>query len=125
MKGQKSAFVYILAIASLIGIGGVLAIGFLKNKPQTDSKTGEQQVLGEEVAKDINSTPFIDVNKFVQSTFQSSKDTAQQKVNEVQKTIVNTVEKEISNFTQSQVESLKLQICRDWGVISISPTTTP
>ena len=125
MKRQKSVLLFILAIVSLLGIGVVLATGFFKNKPQQAKSAEEQKVLGELSEKNATPAPALDINKFAAESFQNTKEAAGQKVSEVQKTIVNTVEKEVSNFTQSQVENLKLQICRDWGVVPVSPTKTP
>ena len=125
MKGQKSILIFILAIVSLLGIGVVLATGFFKNKPQQPKTTEEQKVLGELSEKNATPTPALDINKFVAESFQSTKEAAGQKVIEVQKTIVNTVEKEVSSLAQSQVVNLKQQICRDWGIVSSSPTKTP
>lgn len=125
MKGQKSTLLFILAIVSLLGIGGILLTGILKSKPKEVKKTNGQKVLGEEISSKLTPASTIDVNKFVQDTFQNTKEVAGQKMIEVQKTIVNTVEKEVASLAQSQVDTLKQQICRDWGVISISPTKNP
>lgn len=92
--------------------------GILKSKPQEVAKKEEKrEVLGEEISSSLSPTPVVDLNRFVSDTFQNTKDAAGQKVAEVQKTIVNTVEKEVSSLAQSQVDALKLQICRDWGVV--------
>lgn len=125
MKGQKSILLFILAIVSLLGIGVVLATGFFKNKPQQAKTAEEQKVLGELSQKDATPTPALDINKFVAESFQNTKEAAGQKVSEVQKTIVNTIEKEASSLAQSQVDALKFQICRDWGVVKTSPSPSP
>lgn len=125
MKGQKSILLFILAIVSLLGIGGILLTGILKSKPKEVKNTNDQKVLGEEISSKLTPTSAIDVNKFVQDTFQNTKEVAGQKMVEVQKTILNTVEKEVSSLAQSQVDALKHQICRDWGVIKSSPSPSP
>ncbi len=126
MKRQKSTFLFILVILSLLSIGGIMLTGILKSKPQEAAKKEEKKdVLGEEISSKVSPTTAVDLNRFVQDTLQNTKEVAGQKVSEVQKTIVNTVEKEVSSLAQSQVDALKLQICRDWGVISVTPTKTP
>lgn len=125
MKGQKSTLLFILTIISLLGIGGILLNGILKSKPEKVKTTSDQKVLGDAISSNIASTSTNDVNKFVQDTFQDTKEIVGQKAVEVQKTILNTVEKEVSSLAQSQVDNLKQQICRDWGIVSSSPTKTP
>lgn len=126
MKGQKSILVFILAILSLITIGGVFASGILKRKPKPDIKKEEPpSVLGEIVEPSITPTPALKVDQIVKTTFDEAKEGALQKAGEVQKVVVNTLTKEVSQLTQSQIESLKLQICRDWGVVKTSPSPSP
>lgn len=127
MKGQKSAFLFLIAVISLIAIGVVIARGFLKKSPQT-TNISLPEILGEQSQgeqEELSPTPIINLNKIISDNFQSTKEVAQQKIEEVQKTVITTVEKEISTLTQSQVEALKLQICRNWGVISVTPSKTP
>lgn len=102
-----------------------MILGIFKNKSQKAFKSDIEKILGEETASNVASSSFIDMNQLVQNTFQSSKEVAAEKASEVQKTIVKTVEKEVSNFTQAQVDSLKQQICRDWGIVSSSSAKTP
>ena len=100
--------------------------GILKNKPlEILKKIENKNILGEEISSKISPTQAIDLNRFASDTLQNVKETAGQKVTEVQKTVLTTVEKEISTLAQSQVDALKLQICRDWGIVPISPTKTP
>lgn len=118
MKRQKQTLLFVLVILSLLAIGGIMFTGILKGKPQeTVKKEEKKDVLGEEIASKFSPTPGVDLNRIVSDTYQNAKDVAGQKVVEVQKTIVNTVEKEMSTLAQSQVDALKLQICRDWGVV--------
>ena len=119
-----------IVILSLVGIAGVVTTGILKSKPKINNiLPAENRILGQEVAisPTITPTPFIET--LIQNTLQSTKDAAThiatEKVTEVKKGIVETINKEVSNLTQSQIESLKLQICRDWGVVNISPTNKP
>lgn len=109
MKKQQTGLLLLLSIISLLGIGTVFVSGFLKNNPKnsTNQNTNNSSVLGEKTA---------DVNRVVSDALQYTKDTVSQQTTEIQKTIVNNVEKEVSNLAQSQVDALKLQICRDWGL---------
>lgn len=126
MKGQKSILLFILAIVSLIAIGGVFTTGILKRKPKPEIKKGESpSVLGEIVEPSITPTPALKVDQLVKSTFNEAKEEALQKAGEVQKVVVNTLEKEVGSLAQSQVEALKFQICRDWGVVKTSPSPSP
>lgn len=125
-KQQKSALLTGLAIIVLLAIGAILVMSILKNRSKNEDKNKKDStVLGETTTIEATPTPFVDVNQLVQSTYQTTKDTLSQKVVEVQKTITSDIEKEITNLTQSQVETLKLQICRDWGVVTIVPTKNP
>jgi hypothetical protein len=125
-KGQKSRLLFLLAVASLLTCGAIVTIGFWRNNPKNNQpkESTSPSVLGE-TAADITSKTATDVNNLVQNSIQNTKETLSQKATETQKTILQTLEKEISTLTQSQVEALKLQICRDWGVITVSPTVNP
>lgn len=119
MKDQKSALRAFIAVVSLIAIAAVLASGFLKKKDNEGIKneTGNS-ILGETTESKEDGNPvLLNAEKFIGDTFQNTKEVAEEKVSEVQKTVIATVEKEVSELTKSQVESLKLQICRDWGVV--------
>ena len=124
MKNKASNVFLSLAVISLIGTGIVYATGFFKNK--NNNQTNRPTILGENTDPGISPTSFINFQQIVQNTVQNTKDTVSQKmtekISEGQKTVVQTIEKEISKLTQSQIEALKLQICRDWGIIIISPT---
>lgn len=125
-RGQKSRLIFLLAIISLLTCGTIVTIGYLRNNPKNNppKESTSPSVLGETTA-DIASKTVTDVNNLVQDSIQNTKETLSQKTSEAQKTIIQTIEKEISNLTQSQVEALKIQICRDWGVITVSPTVKP
>lgn len=115
MKGQPT-LLFLVAVVSLIGIGIVAGFNFLKANLNVINETKKVNVLGDKT---------LDINRFFTDTFQSGKEVAGQKVTDVQKNIMSTVEKEVSSLAQSQVDALKLQICRDWGVIPPTPTKTP
>lgn len=124
MKSKQSAILFLIAVLSLTGIAAVVGMGIFKNKPKPIQKTEDASVLGEAQSK-ISPTSSLDFNRIVSDTYQNTKEAAKEKVQEVQKTVMSTVENEITTLTKSQVDAMKLQICRDWGVISISPTKSP
>lgn len=127
MKKSKKTLLSILAISCLLVIGGVLTIGMLKNHLKRAKKEDGLQILGE--TTQLTNTPNLpsseDVNQFVQETLESAKEKVVEKVKEAEKTILETINKEVENLTQSQIEALKLQICRDLGVITTAPTKNP
>lgn len=125
MKKQKSVLVLILAVLSLIGIGIIYLTGLFKDKPKETPKSESPNVLGELIESKISPSASADFNHFIQETVKNTQDAATAKVSEVQKTLVTTIEKEISTLTTSQVDALKIQICRDWGVVTVAPSKAP
>jgi len=132
MKKNKITILSAVAIGSLLIIGIVMATGVLNKKPGSQAKINPvPEILGEFAqASTTPTTPTpINVNQLVQDSWQSTKEvvlhTASEKVTEIEKTVVNTVNKEITNLSQSQIDALKLQICRDLGVITAVPTKQP
>lgn len=126
MKGKRSAILFFLVIFSLVAIGAIIATGILKSRLSTnEKKIKDSTILGEMTQSQTSPTTTIINNRFVQETLQNTKETLSQKATEMEKSIVKTVEKEITNLTQSQIDSLKLQICRDWGVVTPLPTELP
>ncbi len=124
MKKKSRNILLGLVILSLLFIGGVVTTSFLKSKPQekTISPDGNN-VLGQ-TTQLISTAPTVldNVNNLIQSSLQNTKEIVSQKVVEAEKTILTTINKEISTMTQTQVDNLKWQICRDLGVVSVSPT---
>jgi Rieske Fe-S protein len=132
MKKNKITILSAVAIGSLLIIGIVMATGVLNKKPGSQAKTNvAPEILGEFAqASTTPTTPTpINVNQLVQDSWQNTKEvvlhTATEKVTEIEKTVVNTVNNEISNLSQSQIDALKIQICRDLGVITVVPTKQP
>lgn len=125
MKIQKPADLFILAVFSLVAIGMILTTAMFKNKTQKNVTGDYQNVLGENAQSLSTPTPAIDINRLAQQTIQDAQETVAQKVADVKKTIIESIEKEVTSLTQSQIEALKLQICKDWGVITVSPTEQP
>lgn len=116
-NNKKPALFLVLAMICLLAIGGVLASGIIKNRPKEDiEKESNPQILGEATQ---------DINQFVQNTVQNTKEKVVEKVKEAETIILETINKEVQNLTQSQIDALKLQICRDLGVITAAPTQTP
>ncbi|MBI2617569.1 hypothetical protein HYW55_05510 [Candidatus Gottesmanbacteria bacterium] len=122
MKILKRLFL----IGAILGIGalGVVYTGVLKNQPILEKNiTINPNILGENIS--LEPTMSSQINQFVGETFQSTKETVGQKVEEVEKTIVKSVEKEVTNLTQSQITVLQTKICQDWGIITPVPTSNP
>lgn len=113
-------------ILSLLLTGGIVTTGFLKYKSENKETPvqGKNNVLGDETTALITTAPQAadNVNRLIQNSLQETRDVVSQKVIEMEKTIINTINKEIGNMTQTQVDNLKWQICRDLGVVSASPT---
>lgn len=122
MKKHTPKLLIGAAILSLLLIIAVVATGFgkktsLKEPPETQKKS---DVLGE-LTKSLGNSTFIDTN-VVANTIEDTKETVSTKAKEVEKEIIKTVEKEVTTMTQSQINSVKLQICQNWGVITPQPT---
>lgn len=114
-------------ILSLLLIGGIVTTGFLKYKSENKETPVQEKnnVLGETTALITTAPQAADnVNRLIQNSLQETRDVVSQKVTEVEKTIVSLINKEVANLTQSQVDNLKWQICKDLGVIQISPTSS-
>lgn len=123
MKKKSRNILLGLVILSLLFIGGVVTTSFLKSKPQEKTPPDGNNVLGQ-TTQLITTAPTVldNVNNLIQASLQNTKEIVSQKVVEAEKTILNTINKEISTMTQTQVDNLKWQICRDLGVVSTSPT---
>lgn len=124
MKKKTRNILLGLVILSLLFIGGVVTTSFLKPKPQETPKSSEENNVLGQTTQLVTSAPSVmdNVNNLIQSSLQNTKEVLNQKVVEAEKTIINTINKEISTMTQTQVDNLKWQICKDLGVISASPT---
>jgi hypothetical protein len=123
MKKGAPKILLALTIISLIVLGGVFINGFIvKNrKINIQSVLGEQSKNIKSIATDLTSP--IDLT--IQNTIDDAKQTVSQKAIEVEKTIITTLEKEVADFSKSQVDNLKLQICKDWGVITATYAASP
>jgi hypothetical protein len=125
MKTVSSKILLALAIVSLLILGGVFVKSALedKKKPGKDIKEvlGEQSNILQSAATDLASP----LNSKIQNTIDNAKNVVSGKTVEVEKMIISTLEKEVADFSKNQVDNLKLQICKDWGVITITPTQSP
>ena len=99
--------------------------GEIKRKSQPGKINDSSLVFGESIQSLDELKENNPVNRIVQNTVESARETVSQKAVELEKTIVAAVEKEIANITKSQMDALKLQICRDWGVVGVSVTPAP
>ena len=133
IKKNNITILSTLALIFLITIGIVMVISFPKGKGINNSeakKVTSSGILGEFTGPEDTPSPTpFNLNQFVQNSLQNTKETvlhtATEKVTEIEKVVINTINKEISALSQSQIEALKLQICKDLGVITITPTKQP
>lgn len=121
MKKPTASFFLLIAIICLSALGFLFARGTLKEWMDRKDKIVEGNILGEAVQDSISSP----VNDFIQNTIDSTKESLTEKATEIEKNIIKNIENEVSNLTKSQVDTLKYQICRDLGVISVTPTPNP
>lgn len=125
MKKNASSLLLLIAVFSLGVIGTVVATSIFKTgKQMLESPSKSKNVLGE-LTQSIGSPSSLLNTALVSDVIQNTKDTVSQKTSEVEKTIVKTVEKEIATMTQSQIDAIQLQICTQWGVVTVSPTNKP
>jgi hypothetical protein len=124
---KKSYFLVGLATMCLAGIGLVLLGNFLKNPPKINLQNEiGTRVLGQQTIQALMTPASENVKLLFQNTIESSKDIVKEKVNEVEQTILTNIQKEVTNLTDTQIDALKLQICKDMGVIpSASSSPTP
>lgn len=122
MKENKNRILIFLSILSFLTVGGILIKGEIKKQSLPEKIHDTSFILGESVQSLEELKENNPVNRFVQNTIETTRETVALKAAELEKSIVATIEKEIANITKSQMDALKLQICRDWGVVSISPT---
>lgn len=130
MKKRSPAFLKILAFISLGVIGGMFLRDFIKNKTQAKTEyTDSSSVLGESTENSPTSSPLFSLEGFnntfkdkIVETKNEVKNVVGSKIAETEKTVLENIQKEVSSLTETQVQSLKIQICRDLGVL---PTLTP
>ncbi len=127
MKSRFSKFLFLITILSLIIITLVFIGGLLqKRKGNENNNSQDKSILGEQTGI-IGSVPTTasSLNVLVQNTLDNTKETVTKQVVEVEKTILKNIEKEVSDLTKSQIDTLKRQVCTDWGVITPLPSLTP
>lgn len=121
---KSSLFFPVLAFISLIGIGYIVFRSVTSHKTVDEIKHNiASAVLGEKIAQSTIDGSKEIIADSLQSTVESSKVALSQKAIEIKDTVIESVQKEVGNLTQSQIEALKIQICKDLGVI-LSPTPT-
>ncbi len=126
MKKQKTGILFFLTIISLLIIGGVVFVNFIKKpKINTIENPAASSVLGESISSDNRELPFTGINNIVKETVNNTQSAVSEKIVEVQKSAIRTIEKEVSNLAQSQIDAFKLQLCRDWGIVKETPTPIP
>lgn len=118
MKTNSSFLLAGLAGVCLLGIGLVVVTNFIKHPPVFDLKKEVQtRILGQQTIQAILTPAQKNVKEFIQNAVDSSKDVMTQKVLEVEKKILTSIQKEVSTLTENQIEALKVQICKDLGVV--------
>lgn len=125
MKGNNSSFLIILAVISILALSGIFVMGITKKK-SNQPDINKSNVLGDTIASVKSGSSFGNIKDSVQNTINSTIDTTKvmftAKMTEAEKTVIESLNREVTNLTKSQVETLKIQICRDLGVL---PTFTP
>lgn len=117
----------ILVILALMTAGVLLSKGLIPNKPHSsiEKKGGESSILGEASVVSPTAANEVSINNLLQNTLTETKNVVSEKVTETKNNIINNIQKEISALTETQVQTLKMQICKDWGLLSASPTPSP
>ncbi|OGG17044.1 hypothetical protein A3D78_00160 [Candidatus Gottesmanbacteria bacterium RIFCSPHIGHO2_02_FULL_39_14] len=112
-----------LGVISLIIIFGIILIGTLSGRYTFWLKRWKGSVvLGISDKLPLKTTENIE--QLLEGVVSKTQEEVAKRVIESQAKIKTSLEKEISSMTRSQVEAFQLKICRDWGVISLSPTPT-
>lgn len=121
MKTRSSKILLTVSIICLLVIAGIIIFGILKNRNNTKN-IDYPEILGRSIDSQIIPTAEDNVRGVAQQVWRNSKEEVSQRIETVKNEVVQSVQKEVSSLTQSQIETLKLQICRDLGVL---PTITP
>lgn len=123
MKKRSSKLLLAVSVICLLVIAGIIIFGLSKERSNANNKNADYpEVLGEAIDSQIIPAAEESVRGVVQEVWQNSKEEVSQKVETVKNEIMQSVQKEVSSLTESQVDALKVQICRDLGVL---PSTTP
>ena len=123
MKKKYSKILLGFSAICLLAIGGIFFSGLLKGKNSQDLKDQfHPEVLGEIVDSQIIPAAESGIKGIVRETWQNSREEVSQKVETVKTEIMQSIQKEVSSLTESQIDALKIQVCRDLGVL---PSTTP
>jgi hypothetical protein len=102
----------IYTILSVICLGIIIYV--VAQKHLFNGQTPGMNILG------ITANSASD--SFMQKSLHSAKDAAGQKALELEQTFLSSAQQEVSSLTKSQVDHLKTQICRDWGVLPAEAT---
>lgn len=127
MQSHKSPVLVILAVLSLLGLGGLLLVSIIKHPPsfQLLPKKGGVSVLGESEEPTSGPSPTSILNNFIQSTLNSTKSVVSEQIAQAEKAAIQTVQEQISTLTKTEVENFKTELCRSLGVITPVPTNKP
>ena len=127
MKKRSSKILLAISVICLLAIAGMIISGLLKGRPDTkNNNTNYPEVLGQAIDAQIIPAAEDRVRGIVQEVWQNSKEEVSQKTETVKNEIIQSIQKEVNSLTQSQVDALKVQICRDLGVLpTVNPSPKP
>lgn len=125
MRRKKTGVLLGITILSLLAIGGVVLFSFIKKPKDIVKDAVLSSILGETTSISPTNSPSNYLDSLVKDTVNNTRTVISEKMAETQKNVITTIEKEVNNLTQSQIEALKLQICKGWGVITTYPTPSP
>lgn len=115
-----------LALVCLGAIIAIVGINYIKQLPTFDMRKAiATRVLGESTFQNLTESGQSGVKEIIQDTIDSSKVALASKAGEIEKSALTSLQNEAVSLTNSQLTALKLQICKDWGVITPSPVLTP
>lgn len=121
-RGHSSVFT-VLSVLCLLVIAYAVGKERLLPRITGAATSGPANILGLTVDTP-SATSSATATSFMERTIESAKNSLRGKTGDLQKSIVSTIQKEAGDLTKSQLDLLKTQICKDWGVIPASASGT-
>ncbi|KKS96351.1 MAG: hypothetical protein UV73_C0011G0023 [Candidatus Gottesmanbacteria bacterium GW2011_GWA2_43_14] len=123
MNKPKSGFLFLLAVISLTIIFGMVTLGAIKGKYAIKLQRAKGSfVLG--VSDKLTEAGKNQLENLMQGAVENASGTLTKKITETEESLKGKLESELSGLAKSQVDQIKLKICRDWG-INPQPTAAP
>lgn len=124
MKNRPPKILLIITVICLLGIGSIILKGLVssKNSSKKIIDTNYPEVLGQTIETQLIPAAESGIKDIAKEVWDNSKEDVSEKIDTAKNDIMRSVQKEVTSLTQSQIDALKLQICRELGVL---PTTTP